>query len=131
MHRRDIRVLRLLWLGLAWGCVALGFIGAFLPLLPTTPFLLVAAWAASKGAPGLGRWLHSHPRFGPLLRAWQQQRAVPTRAKIAACAMLAGSWLTLFMAGMAPLVLAMLGALFIVVGTFLLSRPTPTPEPEK
>lgn len=73
-------VSRIAWSGLAYGCIGLGAAGLVVPLLPTTPFLLVAAWAASKGSPRLARWLHHHPRLGPTLQAWREQRAATRQA---------------------------------------------------
>lgn len=116
-------VSRLAWSSLAYGCVGLGTAGLVVPLLPTTPFLLVAAWAAPKGSPRLARWLHEHPRLGPTLHAWREQRAVPRRAKRLALALLLMSWLVLWVGG-APLpVLALTALLFFGVATFLLTRP--------
>lgn len=69
------------WRTLAVVCVVLGFIGVFLPGLPTVPFLLVAAWAGGKGWPALEVWLVNHPRHGPAIRRWRDHRAVPRRAK--------------------------------------------------
>lgn len=74
----------LLWRSLALVCLALGVLGAFLPVLPTTPFLLVAAWAAGRGWPQFEAWLVAHPRFGPPIRRWRDHRAVPRSAKWAA-----------------------------------------------
>jgi len=62
-------------------CVGLGFLGLFLPLLPTTPFLLLAAFLFSKGSPRLHRWLIEHRTFGPVIRDWQQHRVIPLRVK--------------------------------------------------
>lgn len=72
------------YLILGWCCVALGVAGAFLPLLPTTVFLLIAAWAFSRSSERWHNWLHDHPRFGPVLACWERHRAMPLRAKIAA-----------------------------------------------
>lgn len=74
----------LLWRSLALVCLALGVLGAFLPVLPTTPFLLVAAWAAGRGWPQFEAWLLAHPRYGPPIRRWRDHRAVPRSAKWAA-----------------------------------------------
>lgn len=101
----------------------LGIIGIFLPVLPTTPFILVAAWAASKGSPRLHAWLHAHPHMGPLLTAWNERGAVPLRAKWLACSMMALSWTTLLIAGLPWLWLGILGAVFLAVAAYVTSRP--------
>ena len=116
-------VSRIAWSGLAYGCIGLGTAGLVVPLLPTTPFLLLAAWAAPKGSPRLARWLHDHPRLGPTLQAWREQRAVPRRAKRLALVLLLISWLVLWVGGAAPGVLAVTGLLFCGVAGFLLTRP--------
>lgn len=59
----------------------LGIIGIVTPLLPTTPFLLVAAWCFGKSSPRLEAWMLNHPRFGPSLRRWREEGAIPRRAK--------------------------------------------------
>ena len=96
-----------------------------MPGLPTTPFVLLAAWSASRGSERLHRWLHEHPRLGPVLVAWERERAVATRAKLLALAFLAASWAIMAWRGASPVVLGVLGALFVVVGTFVATRPAP------
>ena len=64
--------------------VALGVIGAVLPVVPTTPFLLVSLWAFSKSSARLERWLLEHPRFGPRLVAWRTERVIPLPVKLTA-----------------------------------------------
>lgn len=78
------RVPRILYAGLGLLCVGLGVIGAFLPVLPTTPFLLVALWAFSRSSRRLERWLLEHRRFGPRLVAWRDHRAIPLPVKLTA-----------------------------------------------
>lgn len=114
-----------LHLAIAYVCTGLGIIGAFLPLLPTTPFLLIAAWAAPKGSPALHRWLYEHPAFGSALVAWEQKRAVSTRAKVTACVLLVISWVIMFMQTGTWLVPAVTGVLFVGIAAFLITRPTP------
>jgi uncharacterized membrane protein YbaN (DUF454 family) len=78
----------LLWRALALVSLALGIVGAFLPVLPTVPFVLLSAWAAGRGWPALDRWLLAHPRYGPTVRAWRERGAVPRRAKWLATGMM-------------------------------------------
>jgi len=79
---------RVLWL-LAGGCALLaGIVGIFVPLLPTTPFVLLAAFCFSRGSVRCERWLLEHPRFGPMVRDWRAHRAIPLRAKQLATVMM-------------------------------------------
>ncbi|EAS43807.1 DUF454 domain-containing protein [Photobacterium profundum] len=77
---RDL-IKRTLLITIGWICVVLGVIGIFLPLLPTTPFLLLASACFMRGSPRLSRWLHQHPHFGPILNNWHQHRAVSAVVK--------------------------------------------------
>lgn len=88
-------LVRRAWQGLALTCIGLGGIGAALPLIPTTPFLLLAAWAASRSSPELHQWLYQHPRYGPLLRDWRDHRALRPRVKYLALLLMAASWLVM------------------------------------
>ncbi|MGB3071748.1 MAG: YbaN family protein [Ottowia sp.] len=85
------RIAMLLWRALAIAAVGLAILGTVLPVLPTVPFLLVAAWAAGKGWPAFERWLLDHAHFGPPIRRWRENGAVPRRAKWASTLMMAGS----------------------------------------
>ncbi|SIQ17493.1 hypothetical protein SAMN05880590_102417 [Rhizobium sp. RU35A] len=113
--------MRILLMGLGWLFVALGILGAFLPLLPTTPFLLLAVACFTRSSPRLEAWLLNHPRFGPPLRNWREHGAISRRAKVAAVGLMAASY-AIFVASTAPplwralLVLAILlcSSLFIV-----------------
>ena len=73
--------------------VLLGIFGIFLPLLPTTPFLLLASWCFARGSDRLHRWLLSHRVFGEYLRNFEAGRGIPLKAKIVATVMLWGSLL--------------------------------------
>jgi uncharacterized membrane protein YbaN (DUF454 family) len=75
---------RWLLLVLAWTSLALGIVGIFVPLLPTVPFVLLAAWAAARSSPRLSHWLEHHPRMGPWIRDWRRSGVVRRRAKWAA-----------------------------------------------
>lgn len=69
------------WWLLAYVSLGLGIVGIFVPGLPTTVFVLIAAYAASRGSDRLHRYLLQHPRFGPTIRNWQANGAVSRRAK--------------------------------------------------
>lgn len=84
-------LLRPLWLLAGFASLVLGVIGIFLPLLPTTPFVLLAAFCFSRGSARLEAWMLGHPRLGPLIRDWRATRAVPLRAKQFASVMMAAS----------------------------------------
>jgi len=80
---------RVLWLAAGVVSLVTGLIGIMLPVLPTTPFVLLAAFCFSRGCDRCERWLLDHPRFGPLVRDWRERRAVPLRAKQFATVMMA------------------------------------------
>jgi len=91
---------RHLYLLLGWVCVALGLIGVFLPLMPTTVFMLVAAWAFARSSARWHRWLREHAHFGEAIRAWEEHHAMPRRAKRVAFFALALSYaFTAFLLG--------------------------------
>jgi len=114
-----------IFLAFAYLFAGLGIVGAFLPLLPTTPFLLLAVWAAQRGSPRLHRWLLDHPRFGPPLLAWERNRAVSTRAKWLAALLMGASWLIMLQMTEGWWVPAITAVIFVAVSAYLFSRPTP------
>ncbi|MEX2465852.1 MAG: YbaN family protein, partial [Gemmatimonadota bacterium] len=79
---------RWLWIAAGWTALGLGIVGAFLPLIPTTPLVLVAAWCFSKGSKRLHRCLLEDPSFGPVVRDWERHRVIRLRAKVLATAMI-------------------------------------------
>ncbi|MET0333722.1 MAG: YbaN family protein [Rhizobacter sp.] len=85
------RTQRMLWLLAGVVSLLLGIIGIFLPLLPTTPFVLLAAFCFSRGSERCEAWLLNHRHFGPMVHNWRRNRSVPLRAKQLATAMMAAS----------------------------------------
>jgi uncharacterized membrane protein YbaN (DUF454 family) len=117
---------------LAGVCIVLGVIGIVVPVLPTVPFLLVAAWAASRSSPRLHRWLLSHPRFGRPLREWEEAGVVPRGAKWLATVMISISSVAVVVlapAGWRPLVFLGL-AVVVAVLVWLWRRPERRPGSE-
>jgi hypothetical protein len=119
------RAARLTWLVVGLLALALGAIGVALPLLPTTPFILVAAFAFAQSSEKLHRWLLAHNVFGPLIDNWQQYGAISRRTKVVSVATMAAlPVISVAMAAPAVVVwvqAAVLGA----SAAFILSRPEP------
>lgn len=123
MARRAVT--RYLWLGFGWLNVALAGAGAILPLLPTTPFLLVAAFAFARGSQRWHGWLINHRHFGPLISNWHAHRAISRRAKIGASASLLVLLPLSVLVGAPGWLLAVQAVVLGLVAVFLWSRPEP------
>lgn len=121
---------RFAWLCLGLVLVAIGFIGIFVPLLPTTDFLILALPCFARSSPRLEASLLGHPRFGPALQAWQQHGAVPRHAKIASCAGMAIGFAA-FCWGVRPSVPVVLAiaAVLAACAAWILRRPSRAPVP--
>ena len=117
---------RLLWLLLAYATLTLGVIGIFVPGLPTTPFVLLSAYAAARGSRRLHAWLLAHRQFGPMIRDWQASGAVSRRAKRAATAMMALSAVLMFATAPKLWMAATGTAIMAVVAGWLWRRPEPS-----
>lgn len=115
---------RLAWLSIAYLSFMLGLVGAFLPVLPTTPFMLVAVWAGSKGSHRFKWWLLRHPKFGPSLRLWYRHGAISTRNKRLAVTVIIISWILLWWRGSGVTVLLITALILGSSSVFLLSRPS-------
>jgi hypothetical protein len=117
---------RAFYMALGWAFVGIGFVGIFLPLLPTTVFIILAAACFARSSPRLEAWLVNHPRFGPALRAWRADRSMTTRHKaLAVGAMCASIGATVILArGMPVAVRAALLAVAAAVSAYILTRPT-------
>ena len=122
-------VVRYLILGAGWFFVALGLIGVILPVLPTTPFLLISLWAFARTSPRLHNWLYTHPKAGPYLVAWSRYHVIPPRAKGLAIALMASSWLYVTLSVAESWVLpVVLGSTMGAVIGWILSTPNHPPR---
>ena len=116
-------------LGLGWFAVGLAVLGVFLPLLPTTPFLLVAAWAFGRSSERLRLWLYESRLFGPLLQNWQKHGAIPIWAKVMAVTAMAAAFYGLSQRETIPdWALALTGVILLTVAVWITTRPS---EPKK
>ncbi|WP_074064599.1 YbaN family protein [Rhizobium etli] len=117
---------RLLFAAFGFGFVAIGVVGLFVPLLPTTPFLIVAAALFSRSSPRFERWLLDHPRLGEPLRNWRRQGAIRRRHKLVACISMVCSFVILLVF-FRPSTIAVVGAgvLMAAAAIYVASRPEP------
>lgn len=115
----------LVYIALGWVCLALGTVGIFLPLLPTTPFVLLAAFFFSKGSEKLYHWLLRQPTLGPLIIDWQRDGVIKIRAKLLSTALIIPLFAyTLVSVEVGNGIKAMVGAIGVAVLCFIWSRPS-------
>ncbi len=119
-------MMRALWLILGCVMLALGVIGAFLPVMPTTIFLILAVGCFSRSSPRLERWLLDSPTYGPSLRAWREQGAVSRKGKLyASLGMVVGYGLFWWGAHPSFWLAAGVGLFFLASAAYVLTRPSP------
>lgn len=121
--RDYISVVKIFWFILGALSVALGAIGAALPLLPTVPFLLLAAFCFARSSPRFHDWLVEHRVFGPPIRDWRMHGAIKRRAKWLATASIAAAFAVSVSLGIPAWVLAVQAAVLIAVSVFIWTRP--------
>ncbi|HRH80037.1 MAG TPA: YbaN family protein [Thiobacillaceae bacterium] len=113
------RLVRLFFMGAGFAALGLGLAGVVLPVLPTTPFVLLAAACFARGSARFHDWLLRHRIAGPLIREWQTYRAMPRQAKRAAYLLMLLSFGTSILLMDSPWHRWMLAALGLVLGVFL------------
>ena len=119
---------KLFLLSLGWICVSLGFIGIFVPGLPTTIFLIIALWAFTKSSSKLRLWLLNNKRFGPILRNWQEHKVVPHRAKIVMVIMQAFVVIIVQYTFENLIITFGLTVILVIVAWYVISLPSRVPE---
>lgn len=121
---------RIIYLVLAYFFLGLALIGVALPGLPTVPFLLLTAWCASRGSESLHQWLYDHPKFGKLLIDWEREGAISRRTKIITVILLVGSWIIMYYRIPNFWVQLSTAIIFMMSGTFVVTRPEPAVDKE-
>ena len=117
--------LRILCLCLGWLMVGFAVAGVFLPLLPTTPFLLLAAGLFARSSPRFEHWLLNHPVFGPTLRQWRENGAISARAKATSVALIVASYAVfVFFSSPQAMTAAIVATVMTFPVLFILSRPS-------
>jgi uncharacterized membrane protein YbaN (DUF454 family) len=118
---------RAIWLCVGGIALALGVIGIILPVLPTTPFVILAAFAFGNGSPRLQKRLHDHAVFGPIIADWNATGAIAPKYKTIAVVMMTAALGASILMGMRPMVIAIQATCMIGAGAFVLSRPNGKP----
>ena len=112
-----------------WVFVALGVIGAFLPAMPTTIFMLLALGCFAKSSPRFHGWLYHHRVFGPSLQLWEQHHVIPRTAKIISITMMSGSLVYIVFFTQQPVYVSIIAGLVMLYGAwFILSKPSVIPK---
>lgn len=116
---------RALWFCLGMTSLGLGALGAILPLLPTVPFILLAAFAFSRSSARWHQWLLEHGTFGPMIRDWNEYGAIPKRAKVIAIISIIVVFMVSLLMGLASQILVIQAVVLTAVSVFILTRPVP------
>ena len=114
--------MRTLWTMAGMLSFALGFIGAFLPLLPTVPFMLLAAFCFARGSERFHEWLINHPTFGPPILDWMEHGTIARRSKYAAGIAISVTFIISLLLGVKPIILLVQAVVLGCVCVFIFTR---------
>lgn len=120
--------MRPIWFTAGLLSLVLGIAGIALPLLPTTPFLILAAFLFSRSSPRFEAWLVDHRTFGPAIRDWRDNRAISTRAKKAATVAIAAAFALSVVMALPGWVLAVQAITLSGVLAFIWTRNSPVAD---
>jgi len=116
---------RWMWFLAGIVCVITGFIGIILPLLPTTIFMILAAFCFARSSRRMNNWLLNHPHFGEQIIHWQNHKAISTKGKKTATIAMAIILAISYILGFAAHIILIQAAIFTLVLAYLWSRPSP------
>lgn len=117
--------MRWLWVSLGLTCLGIGAAGAVLPLIPTTPLLLLAAFCFARSSKRLHDWLVSHPTLGPPINDWRRHGAIRRSAKLLATASVAAAMAVSLLLGVGAALIALQAAVLLGVLVFIWTRKEP------
>lgn len=124
-------ILRWVWIAAGFLCLGLASLGVVLPLLPTTPLVIVAAFCFSRGSEKWNQWLHQNRLFGPMLNDWETYGVIKTKAKImATVAIVLVFGLSFTLTGTSYLLSGALLLIACSILAFIWSRPSSKAESE-
>jgi uncharacterized membrane protein YbaN (DUF454 family) len=124
--------MRPLYFTLGWVFFGVGFAGAFVPVLPTTPFMLLALWSFSRSSPRFHDWLYNHKFFGPPLQQWHEHHVIPPVAKFFALFFMCVAIIYLyFFSTIAIWIKLAAGAIIAYGAWFILSKPSRPPAQQQ
>lgn len=116
---------RFLWLLTGLAALAIGAVGVVLPLLPTTPFLLVAAFAFARSSERMNNWLREHQVFGPLINNWHRDGSIDPKTKQTAIAVIVATPVITWLLDVPSWVVACQIVVLSAAAIFILTRPSP------
>jgi uncharacterized membrane protein YbaN (DUF454 family) len=117
--------MRFLWNAVGFMSLAAGTAGAILPLLPATPFFILAAFAFSRGSPQIEAWLLEHPQWGSVITDWRRGRAISKKAKAASLSVICATPMLSWVLGFGPVVMGIQVLVLAIVAAFIATRPSP------
>ena len=127
--KANVNTMRPFFFILGWILFAIGFVGAFVPVLPTTPLMLLGLWCCSRSSDRFHDWLFNHRVFGPPLQQWHDHRVIPLSAKIISALFMSGSLVYVFLYSESPVWVKVIMSATMAVGFwFILTKPSVPPE---
>lgn len=117
------RIFRALWLVMGILALVLAALGVILPVLPTTPFVLIAAFAFSRSSPRLHAWLENNPTFGPVIVNWRETGSIAPKVKMLAVGMMLAVFVLSLVMGVKLLILVIQAVCMGGAAAFILTRP--------